>query len=76
MSFQIFISFFLMLTTIADILKDFEELNSLTSILEKEILWKSMETIDCLITSILQNIFLYVQHKKETHTGLERHEGE
>ncbi len=22
------------------------------------------------------NIFFYVQHKKETHTGLEQHEGE
>ncbi len=39
-------------------------------------LWKSMGTINCLITSILQNIFFYVQHKKETHTGLERNEGE
>ncbi len=26
--------------------------------------------------SILPNIFFYVQHKKETHTGLERLEGE
>ncbi len=34
-----------------------------------------MGTINCLITSILQNIF-YVQHKKETHRGLEWHEGE
>ncbi len=25
---------------------------------------------------ILQNILFHVQHKKETHTGLERHEGE
>ncbi len=25
---------------------------------------------------ILQNIFFCVQHKKETYTGLERHEGE
>ncbi len=35
-----------------------------------------METTNCSITSILQNIFFYVQHKKETHTGLEKHEGE
>ncbi len=35
-----------------------------------------MGTINCLITSILQNIFFYDQHKKETHTGLEKHEGE
>ncbi len=25
---------------------------------------------------ILQNILFYAQYKKETHTGLERHEGE
>ncbi len=35
-----------------------------------------MVTINCLIISILQNIFFYVQRKKETHTGLERNEGE
>ncbi len=29
-----------------------------------------------LITSILQNILFYLQQKKETHTGLERQEGE
>ncbi len=28
-----------------------------------------MGTVNCLITSILQNILIYVQHKKETHTG-------
>ncbi len=33
-----------------------------------------MGTNNCLITSILQNILFYVQHKKETHTGLEQHE--
>ncbi len=35
-----------------------------------------MGTVNCLITSILQNILIYVEHKKESHTGLERHEGE
>ncbi len=35
-----------------------------------------MGTINCLITNILQNILFYLQQKKETHTGLERHEGE
>ncbi len=35
-----------------------------------------MGTNNCLITSILQNILFYVQHKKETHTGLEQHEHE
>ncbi len=57
----------------------FEEPNSwwssLTSIVGKEMLLKSMGTINCLITSILQNIFFYVRHKKDTHTGLEQHEG-
>ncbi len=33
-------------------------------------------TINFLITSILQNIFLYIQYKKETRTGLERSEAE
>uniref|UniRef100_A0A673FW13 Cadherin EGF LAG seven-pass G-type receptor 3-like n=1 Tax=Sinocyclocheilus rhinocerous TaxID=307959 RepID=A0A673FW13_9TELE len=37
----------------------------LTSIVGKEILWKSMGTINCLSKSILQNIFFYVQHKKK-----------
>ncbi len=78
--FQTPMSFFLMLNTKDDIFKNFEEPNScwppLTSIVGKEILWKSMGTINCLITSILQNIFFYDQHKKETYTGLERHEGE
>ncbi len=31
------------------------------------------ETINCLITSILQNIFFFVQHKRETHTFLEQY---
>ncbi len=34
------------------------------------------ETINCLITSILQNIFFYVQHERYTHTGLEWQEGD
>ncbi len=33
-------------------------------------------SINFLITSNLQNNLFYVQHKKETHTGLEQHEGE
>ncbi len=35
-----------------------------------------MGTTNCLITSILQNIFFCVQHKKETHGGLGLLEGE
>ncbi len=53
------------------ILDNFEELNNcwspLTSIVGKEILWNSIGTINCLITSILQIILFNVQHKKETH---------
>ncbi len=39
------------------------------------ILWKSMATVNCLVTNILQNIFC-VQQKTETHTGLEQLQGE
>ncbi len=39
-------------------------------------LWKSMGTMNYLITSVLQNIFFHVQNKKETHSDLEWHEGE
>ncbi len=39
-----------------------------------KILRKSMGTINCLITSILQNTFFYVQHKIETRTGLDTRE--
>ncbi len=35
-----------------------------------------MATVNCLVTSILQNIFFCVQQKKETHTGLGQLEGE
>ncbi len=34
------------------------------------------ETINCLITSILQNIIFYVQHERETNKGLELQEGD
>ncbi len=74
MLFQTCICFFHMSNTQEDTLKKFEEPNSwspLTSIVGKLILWMSMGTINCLITSILQNIFFYFQHNKETHTGLE-----
>jgi len=39
-------------------------------------LWKSMGSINCLVTDILQNIFFCVQQKKEIHTGLKQVEGE
>ncbi len=34
-----------------------------------------MGSSNCLVINILQNIFFYVQQKKETHTGLEQHKG-
>jgi len=40
------------------------------------LLWKSMATVKCLVTNILQNILFCVQHKKDIHTGLEQLEGE
>ncbi len=42
----------------------------------EKILWKSMDTVICLVTNILQNIFFCVQQKKESHTGLEQLETE
>ncbi len=66
MLFQICISLFLMLNTSEDILKNFEE----PSICRERNTMQGNGTIDYLINSILQNIFFYVQHKKETHTGL------
>jgi len=38
---------------------------------KKKKLWKSMATVNCLITNILQNVFFCVQQKKETHLGFE-----
>jgi len=32
--------------------------------------------VNCLVTNILQNILFCAQQKRETHTGLEQHEGE
>ncbi len=40
------------------------------------ILWKSMATVNCLVTIILKSIFFCVQQKKEIHNGLEQHEDE
>jgi len=36
----------------------------------------NMEVKNCLVTDILQNIFFFVQQKKEIHTGLKQLEGE
>jgi len=35
-----------------------------------------MVAVNSLVINILRNIFFCVQQKKETHTGLEQHEGE
>ncbi len=39
-------------------------------------LWKSMAAVNSVVTSILLNMIFCVQQKKETHTGLDQHEGE
>ncbi len=39
-------------------------------------IWKSVATVNCLVTNILQNNVFCVQQKKETRTGLEELEGE
>ncbi len=44
----------------------------LTSIVWKKIPWKSVATVNCLVTTILQNNLFCVQQKKDTHTGLEQ----
>jgi len=38
-------------------------------------LWKSTRSTNCLVTEIIQNIFLCVQQKKEILTGLKQLEG-
>jgi len=45
----------------------------LTSIVEKN---NTMEVNGAKVPMVLQNIFLCVQQKKETHTGLQQLEGE
>jgi len=45
----------------------------LTSIVEKK---NTMEVNGAKVPIVLQNIFLCVQQKKETHTGLQQLEGE
>jgi len=73
MLFQTCMSFFLLLNTKEDILNYNQTVDGLQW---KKILWKSMGSINCLVTNGLQNIFFCVQQKKETHTGLEQLEGE
>jgi len=66
-------SFCLLLNTKEDILKNDWNFGTidLHSIFHIFLLWKSMVP-NCLIPIILQNIFLCVQQKKETHTGLQQ----
>ncbi len=78
MLFQTFVRFFLMLNAKEDILNNSEEQFLVPTDIHvgKEMLRKSLWTINSLITSIIQNIFFYVQQKKETYTGLEWYEYE
>jgi len=71
--------FFLLLNTEKDILKNVGNQTVDGShwipYRKKKIPLKSMASVNCLVTNNLQNIFYCVQQKKETHTGLEQHEG-
>jgi len=40
------------------------------------LLWKSMGSINCLVTDIHQNDFFFGQQKKEIHTGFKQLEDE
>ncbi len=69
---QTCIIFFLVLNTEEDILKNVGNqtvAGPLTLIEGKQLLWKSLWTSHCLVTNIIQNN-IYVQLKKETHSGL------
>jgi len=48
-------------------------LGTIDSIVEKK---NTMEVNGAKVPIVLQNIFLCVQQKKETHTGLQKLEGE
>jgi len=68
-------SFFIQLNTKYDIMKNAGNQSTVAigfHNIEKEILWKSMATVDCLVANILQNIFFCPQQNTETHTGLEQ----
>ncbi len=67
-------SFFYLLNTKEDTLKNDGNLTIAGSHwLELfSILYKSMSTVNCLVAHSLQYIFLCVQQKTETHTGLEQ----
>jgi len=69
---------FLLLNTKEDILKNDWIVGTIDfhSILLWIILWKSMVPNKCLVPIVLQNIFLCVQQKKETRTGLQQLEAE
>jgi len=71
-------SFFLLLNTKEDILKnDWNSIGSIDfhSIYLFFLLWKSMVPNNCLVPVVLQ-ILLCVQQMKETHRGLEQLDGE
>ncbi len=69
--FQTVRSFFILLNTKEDILKNFgkQTVDGSHSIFFFHI-WKSMATVNCLVTHILQNIFFCVQQLKEIHKNI------
>ncbi len=75
---QTCIKFFLVLNTKQDILKKVETKQLLLHFdfdRKNKILCKSLRTRNCLVFHILQNI-IYVQQKKETHSGLKLNSSE
>jgi len=67
-------SFFLLLNTKEDIPKNDQNFGTIDfhSIIFFVLLWKSMVPNNCSVPIVLQNIFICVQQKKETHTGLKQ----
>ncbi len=75
MLFQTFMTYFLLLNTKEDILKNVGGSHWLP-LYGGEILWKSMATSNCLVNNILQNILFCVQQNKGIHAGLEQQKDE
>jgi len=64
---NLFLSYFLLLNTKEDILKNDWNFGTIDfHSLVFFLLWKSMVPNNCLVSIVLQNIFLRVQQKKET----------
>jgi len=69
-------SFFLLLNTKQDVLKTDWNFGTIDFHSIFFFSMKSMVPNNCFAPIVLQNIFICVQQKKETHTGLKQLEGE